>query len=96
MTKIQVSIDLPDLIFEKAQTSGLLNPENLSCMIVDHVEQSYRPRIKRERKEWPKDKPLPEGFDPLLIEVVDPYFYGKAKAVGDIVSPIDVEWEAMQ
>ena len=86
MTKIQVSIDLPDLIFEKAQVSGLLEPENLSLVIVEQLTQSYQPRNKRERKEWPKDKPLPEGFDPLLIDVVDPYFYGKAKAVGDIVS----------
>ena len=82
MTKIQVSIDLPDLIFEKAQVSGLLEPENLSLVIVEQVTQSYQPRNKRERKEWPKDKPLPA----LLIDVVDPYFYGKAKAVGDIVS----------
>jgi len=96
MTKIQVSIDLPDLIFEKAQISGFLSPENLSHVIVEQVEQSHQSRKKRKRKEWPKNKPLPEGFDPILIDVVDPCFYGKAKAVGDIISPIEVEWEAMR
>lgn len=40
--------------------------------------------------------PLPPGFDPMLLGLVDPAFYGSGKTIGDIVAPLDEKWEADQ
>ncbi|MGL4942132.1 MAG: hypothetical protein ACRC46_02950 [Thermoguttaceae bacterium] len=40
-------------------------------------------------------KPLPEGFDPRLLGIVDPENYGLMQEIGDVISPIYPVWETM-
>ncbi|MGL4943180.1 MAG: hypothetical protein ACRC46_08310 [Thermoguttaceae bacterium] len=39
---------------------------------------------------------LPEGFPPMLLGKIPLSLYGSVKILGDIISPIDVEWNAMK
>lgn len=40
--------------------------------------------------------PKPEGISPGFLRLVNPELYGQGVEHGDIIAPIDVEWEAMK
>lgn len=40
--------------------------------------------------------PLPEGFNPMMLGIIDTKMYGSVKVIGDIIAPIDEKWEALQ
>ncbi len=57
--------------------------------------QSAREEIKKALPVGPDGKPIyPPGWDPELEGLVNPLIYGKGKILGDIISPIEAEWEA--
>ena len=81
---------------EKAEKRGLLDPEAVSDLVIDAVFNDARPKKRCVPAPWPDDVSVPEGVHPGLLDLIDPETYGKMKVLGDIVSPIDVEWEAMK
>lgn len=95
MPTINISISLPDGMFELARERGLLEPEAVSELVLDATRNDPS-RKTGDSKSWPKGEPLPEGVPSEIARFVHPELYGKGKILGDIVSPIDVEWEAMQ
>ncbi|HBT78238.1 MAG TPA: hypothetical protein DEB39_15240 [Planctomycetaceae bacterium] len=92
MQTISIPITLSDDTFELARKQGLLESETLSGLVRDAVGKSP----EKKPWEWPEGVPLPEGVPPELAKFVHPKLYGKGKTLGNIISPIDVEWEAMQ
>jgi len=96
MPTVQVTLSLSDVIMEKAQKRGLLEPEAVSDLVMDAVFNDIRPKKQHVPKPWPDHIPVPPGVHPGLLDLIDPEIYGKMKIIGDIISPIDVEWEAMK
>jgi hypothetical protein len=95
MPTVQVTLSLPETILEKAQKRGLLDPEAVSDLVVDAVFNDVRPRKRYVKTEWPADVPKPD-VPPGILDLISPELYGKGKELGDIIAPIDVEWEAMK
>jgi len=82
MTNLMIT--LPDDLAEVAQKQGLLAMPALE----NYIRQNAKADID--------DLEYPPDFPPFLKGAVHPALYGKGKILGDIVSPIDVEWEAMK
>ena len=80
---------------EKAEKRGLLDPEAVSDLVIDAVFNDVRPKKRYVPAPWPDDVPKPD-VPPGILELISPELYGKGKELGDIIAPIDVEWEAMK
>jgi hypothetical protein len=79
-----LTITLPDDLAEIAQEQGLLTTPALEAYIRGNIKVNI------------DDLDYPSDFPPLLKGKVHPALYRKGKILGDIISPIDVEWEAMK
>jgi hypothetical protein len=77
-----LTITLPDDLAEIAQAQGLLTAAAFEAYVLEKSKASG------DAVEYPP------GFDPRLKGAVNPAVYRQGKILGDIVSPIDVEWEA--
>lgn len=86
MMEISVKLKLPDDVGKKALKIGKLTPEAIEEMIANSVADYP------DESAFPAD--LPPGFDPALIGLASPEMFGKAKITGDVMAPIDVEWDA--
>jgi len=82
----ELTITLPDDLAEIAQKQGLLDTPALEI----YIRQNAIAKVSIDDLEYPPD------FPPFLKGKVHPGAFRKAKIIGDIVSPIDVEWEAMK
>jgi len=80
---------------EKAQKRGLLEPEAVSDLVFEAVVNGARTKKPPVPEPWPDHIPKPD-VPPGVLELISPKTYGKMKILGDIISPIDVEWEAMK
>jgi len=79
-----LTITLSDEVARIAQAQGLLTTSALETYVLENA------KVSEEAVEYPP------GFDPRFIGAVNPAAYGRGKILGDIISPIDVEWEAMK
>jgi len=79
-----LTITLPDDLAEIAQAQGLLSTKALEAYIRGNA------KISIDNSEYPPD------FPPFLKGIVNPAAFRRGKILGDIISPIDVEWEAMK
>jgi hypothetical protein len=77
-----LTITLPDDIAEIAQAQGLLTAAAFEAYILEKSGASGG------------DAEYPPGFDPRLRGAVNPAIYRQGRILGDIVSPVDAEWEA--
>lgn len=79
MKTITIPISLPEDIAEQAKKKGLLDADSVVMMFCRALE---------------RDEPKPVEMDPRLRKLVNPALYLRGKILGDIVGPIDVNWEA--
>ncbi|MDR1964979.1 MAG: hypothetical protein LBQ50_14505 [Planctomycetaceae bacterium] len=71
-------------------------PMEVRKELLDRVRQSLDEEEKEpEWKKW-KLEDYPPGTDPWVVGLVNPKHYGKVEILGDIISPIDEQWNAMQ
>ena len=77
-----LTITLPDEVAELALEKGLLSSVAIEAYVREKV------------KEYSEQGTYPPGFDHRLKGAVNPAAYRRGRILGDIVSPIDVEWEA--
>lgn len=86
---ITIEVTLPDELAEQAKAKGLLSSDSLAKIIGE--------ALRNDSSASSTDTPqYPEGMDPRLAGAVNPKAFQRGKIVGDIISPIDVEWEANQ
>ncbi len=95
MPTVHVSVSLPQGVLNLIERQGLLEPDALAALLCGAVSDDAHAK-KQVRSTWPEDVPLPEGVWPELADLIDPDTYGCAKELGDILAPVDVEWEAMK
>jgi len=79
-----MTITISDDVAKIAQAQGLLTTAALEAYILE----------KASKREDVVD--YPPGFDPRLKGAVNPAAYRRGQILGDIVLPINVEWETMQ
>lgn len=84
-----ITLTLSDAEVEQAKKQGLTSKKELAefarKLIRDQLDKTTAPKGGDN---------LPPGFDPRLKGIVDPELYGTVTILGDIIEPIDVEWEA--
>jgi len=78
------SLSLSKETAEIAQAQGLLTTAALEAYVLENAKKCD------ETVEYPL------GFDPRLKGAVNPAAYRRGRILGDIVSPINMEWEAMR
>lgn len=86
MPKIVLELDMSDELAEKASRKGLLSSDALVSLIEKETEN--KTRAESETRE------IPEDYDKMLLGIVPPEMIGSVTVVGDIIEPIDVEWDA--
>jgi hypothetical protein len=80
-----LSITLPDDLAEIAQAQGLLSTKAIEAYIRENTKM-----LPDDNVEYPPD------FDFRFKGIVNQALWRKGKILGDIISPINVEWEAMK
>lgn len=84
---ITIPVTLPDDLAEQAKAKGLLSPDSLVSLIGEAIKNDDISASK-------KPPAYPTGLDPRLKGAVNPLAFKRGKIVGDIVSPLDIPWEA--
>jgi hypothetical protein len=79
-----LTITLPDEVAKLAEEQGLLSATAFETYILEKTRKA------EDAVEYPP------GFDMRLKGAVNPDAYGRGQILGDIESPIPVEWEAMK
>jgi hypothetical protein len=79
-----LTITLSDDVAKIAQANGLLTTAALEAYVLEKAMKT------EEAAEYPP------GFDSRLIGAVCPSAYRRGQIIGDIVSPLNEKWEAMQ
>lgn len=82
-----ITITLPDDLAQQAETKGLLSSSALAQMIGAAVRcgESGAPE---------SSSVYPPDFDSRLRGAVNPSAFKRGKIVGDVVSPLEIAWEA--
>ncbi|MCL1909104.1 MAG: hypothetical protein FWG12_07045 [Holophagaceae bacterium] len=83
MTNLTITIS--DDVAKIAQAQGLLTTVALEAYILEKAVKGADVVAD-----------YPHGFDPRLKGAVNPAAYRRGQILGDILSPINQEWEAMQ
>lgn len=82
-----ITITLPDDLAKQAEARGLLSSSALAHIIGEAIK-SGDPAASEHTPA------SPSGLDPRLEGAVNPLAFGRGKIVGDIVSPLEIAWEA--
>ncbi len=82
-----ITITLPDDLAQQAKEKGLLSSTALTHIIGEAVKSG-------ESSSCEDPAIYPPGFDPLLAGAVNPSAFNRGKIVGDVVSPLEMAWEA--
>lgn len=83
-----LTISLPDDVAKLAEMNGILSQAAITALVSEAVLKVAANRGQDS------GVPLPMGFDSRLKGKVSPELFGRGKVLGDIVSPLDVRWEA--
>ncbi len=78
-----LTITLPDDLAKIAEEKGLLSPAAFEAFVRGQIRESAG------------DGECPPGFDPLLRGKASPELMGSVQYLGDIVTPLDIKWDAM-
>ena len=79
-----LTITLPDDVAKIAEAQGLLTTAAIEAYVLEKVKKN------EDAIEYPR------GFDLRLKGAVNPAAYRRGRILGDIISPIDLEWEVMK
>ena len=90
-----LTITLPDEMAKIAEERGLLSPPAFEAYVRGQLREIEEARLRKDKQEDGIDEESFD-FDPVKKGFVNPAAYGRGWIVGDIESPIDVEWEAMK
>ncbi len=82
-----IPITLPDDLAEEAKAKGLLSADSLALIVVQAIKNDTT-AISGSQVSYPSD------LDPRLKGAVNPLAFKRGKIIGDIVSPLDISWEA--
>jgi len=85
-----LTITLPDDVAKLAEEKGLLSTVAITALV---HEAALRETTNASGE---GNFPLPPGYEPWMKGKVSPELFGRGEILGDIVSPIDVEWEVMK
>lgn len=86
---VTITITLSDDVARQAELEGLLSSDSLEEIVSEavRVRSGSLPADVAEVR-------YPEGMDPRLRGAVAPLAFGRGRIIGDIISPIEVKWEA--
>lgn len=79
---------LPEDLAEKAKAKGLLSPDALIGLLREALKEEVAVRDGVEGQET-----FPPGFDQRFKGATSPKLVGSVTFLGDIIEPIDVQWE---
>ena len=91
-----LTITLPDDVAKLAEEKGLLSPAIFEAFVRGLVREANEAHANEAALEVGEADGESLEFDPCLKGFVHPDLYGRGQILGDIVSPIDVEWEALK
>ena len=78
-----LTITLPDDLAKVAEQQGLLTTAAIEAYVREKA------RLDADEMEYPP------GFDPRLRGKASPELMGSVQYLGDIVTPLDLKWNAM-
>ncbi len=88
---VTIPVTLPDELAEQAKIKGLLSSTALALIIGEAVKKDEPAREPFFPKSF---DPFPSDMDPRLEGAVNPPAYKRGKITGDVVTPLDIPWEA--
>ncbi len=83
---VTIPITLPDDLAEKARVQGLLSSDSLTLIVSEVINNETAVSGTGELSK-------PSGMDPRLDGAVNPLAFKRGTIIGDVVEPIDMEWE---
>lgn len=88
---VTIPITLPDDVAEKARAKGLLSPDSLAMIIGEAVKNDAHTVGASINT---PNTPSPSEMDPRLDGAINPLAFKRGTIVGDVISPLEIKWEA--
>ncbi len=82
-----ITVTLPDDLAEQAKARGLLSSTALMRILGEAIQHGESAALEHSSV-------YPPDFDPRLKGAVNPLAFKRGTITGDIISPLDIAWEA--